>query len=262
MKFLLLSLLSVTLLSTSSFAQYKKNLDDHNHHHGSHGEYAERTVDPFGNPVKLYTDPPVANDTDEFDPPLLSMDAFNEILVEAEYLAAKRGATPTRVYLVADTEYIATHGGNWLTRILTIFNSARVTFSVNQGIELVPAGFMVWDSNGSTNSQILADLASDFSHITDGIVVGFTDDPNFTAGGRAYVYGSDPGTGYNVNANQSISATTYAVRHEISHNYSLSHDAQGSGIVCMMNYDYAYSVDYWDSAHWSELAGNSGWFIP
>ncbi|MDI5788079.1 hypothetical protein PO124_05235 [Bacillus licheniformis] len=33
----------------------------------------------------------------------------------------------------------------------------------------------------------------------------------------------------------------------------MNHDAQGSGIRCIMNYDYAYTVDVWDSAHNSQI---------
>ena len=167
MKYFLLSLISIYMLCATSFAQNKKNLDHHGHQHDNHSEYIEETVDPFGNPVKMYTDPRVENDTEEFDPPLLTMQEFYELQAEAEDRAYKNAVAPTRVYLVADTEYIAAHGGNWLNRILTIFNSARVSFAAWHGIELIPVGFLVWDSNGTTNSAILSDLASDFSHITD-----------------------------------------------------------------------------------------------
>ena len=119
-------------------------------------------------------------------------------------------------------------------------------------------GFFPWDSNGTTNSQILADLASDFSGLPDGLMVGFTRDSDFTAGGKAYVYSNDPGLGFPVVYDQSINSTMHALRHEISHNYGMGHDTDSS--VCMMNYDYAYSVDYWDDHHETQLIDNDSRF--
>ena len=76
-------------------------------------------------------------------------------------------------------------------------------------------------------------------------VIGFTKDSKFTAGGIAYVILPHLKVVLVV-LDQGTTSTPYAIQHEWSLNYGLSHDASGSGIKCMMNYDYAYSVNYWD----------------
>ncbi|MFB8736075.1 hypothetical protein ACEQPO_27800 [Bacillus sp. SL00103] len=48
--------------------------------------------------------------------------------------------------------------------------------------------------------------------------------------------------------------------HEYGHNFGLPHDPQGAGIVCLMNYDYSYTVDFFDAAHKNQVNRNKAWY--
>jgi hypothetical protein len=81
---------------------------------------------------------------------------------------------------------------------------------------------------------------------------------NFNAGSHAYTYSCDPGTGYAVVLDQGTASTTYAVRHAVGHVYGCGHDLDP--VVCLMNYTYTYSIDYFDVAHQDLIMCNMDWF--
>lgn len=171
--------------------------------------------------------------------------------------AANRTVT---VLAVADEEYRSAYP-DWQTRIQTIVENSDDAFIRDQGIDFQVQAVGSWSSQGADSSQILADLSRDWSGRSYDFVVGFTKDANFDAGGIAYVYSSDPaGSAFSVNLDQGITNTAKAAQHEFSHNYGLGHDNQGSGIRCVMNYDYAYTVDYWHADHSSQIQRNKTWY--
>ena len=248
------------LVLTPAFSQGKIWEADHDAHRHERGVAG---FDPFGNPVTTFTD---ARDPNPLPDEFIDMPTLEELMLRDQALRneVQKADAPIVVphYLAVDEEYRAAHPTDWMLRVITIQQSAAKAFRDEYRIDLVLAGIFTWQSDGTDNSGILADLTSDFASVSSGIVSGFTADADFTAGGKAYVYSTDPGTGYNVNYDQTVSATIYAIRHEISHNYSLGHDGSNSGKVCMMNYTYAYSVDYWDTAHYNELNSHRAWFQP
>lgn len=172
-------------------------------------------------------------------------------------LAANRIVT---VLAVADEEYRSAYS-DWQTRIQTIVEQSDDAFIRDQGIDFQVKAVGSWSSQGANSSQILADLSRDWSGRNYDFVVGFTRDANFEAGGIAYVYSSDPvGSAFSVNLDQGMTNTAKAAQHEFSHNYGLGHDNQGSGIRCVMNYDFAYTVDYWHASHSSQIQQNKSWY--
>ena len=156
---------------------------------------------------------------------------------------------PTRtvtILIAADEEYRAAHP-DWKTITAQVVEKADNSFWAEHSINFVVTGYANWKSDGANSSALLADLNTEWKNNTQyDFVIGFTKDSKFTAGGIAYVYSSAPQSGISVVLDQGTTSTPYAIQHEWSHNYGLSHDASGSGIKCMMNYDYAYSVNYWD----------------
>jgi Metallo-peptidase family M12 len=172
----------------------------------------------------------------------------------------KAQATKTvTVLAVADEEYRGTYS-DWQSRVQQIVENADDAFIRDHGIDFQVQAVGNWTSQGGNSSQILADLSRDWSGYSYDFVVGFSKDANFDAGGIAYVYSSDPGTAFSVNLDQGVTNTSKAAQHEFSHNYGLGHDAQGSGIRCIMNYDYSYSVDYWHPAHNTQIQNNKVWY--
>ena len=157
---------------------------------------------------------------------------------------------PTRtvtILIAADEEYRAAHP-DWKTITAQVVEKADNSFWAEHSINFVVTGYANWKSDGANSSALLADLNTEWKNNTQyDFVIGFTKDSKFTAGGIAYVYSSAPQSGISVVLDQGTTSTPYAIQHEWSHNYGLSHDASGSGIKCMMNYDYAYSVNYWDA---------------
>ncbi|XXM73207.1 zinc-dependent metalloprotease [Lysinibacillus sphaericus] len=173
---------------------------------------------------------------------------------------AKAQATRTvTVLAVADEEYRAVYG-DWQSRVQQIVENADNAFTRDHGIDFQVKAVGNWTSQGGNSSQILSDLSRDWSGYNYDFVVGFTRDVNFEAGGIAYVYSSDPGTAFSVNLDQGVTNTSKAAQHEFSHNYGLGHDPQGSGIRCIMNYDYSYSVDYWHPEHNTQIQNNKYWY--
>lgn len=176
----------------------------------------------------------------------------------SQKLSAQATKTVT-VLAVADEEYRAKYS-DWQTRVQQIVENSDDAFIRDHGIDFQVQAVGNWTSQGGNSSQILADLNNDWYGYSYDFVVGFTDDANFDAGGIAYVYSSSPGTAFSVNLDQGVTNTSKAAQHEFSHNYGLSHDAQGSGIQCIMNYDYSYSVDYWHPAHDTQIQNNKSWY--
>ncbi|WP_257348839.1 zinc-dependent metalloprotease [Pseudalkalibacillus decolorationis] len=175
---------------------------------------------------------------------------------EMKSLAATRTVT---VLAVADEEYRAKYS-DWQSRIQNIIERADNAFNRDHAIDFQVKAIAQWSSQGGSSSQILQDVGRDFDGYGYDFVAGFTGDRNFTAGGIAYVYNSAPsGSALSVNLDQG-SATSSAAQHEFSHNFGLPHDAQGSGIRCIMNYDYSYSVDYWDAEHDAEIEQHEYWY--
>ncbi|ATH93611.1 zinc-dependent metalloprotease [Bacillus glycinifermentans] len=173
---------------------------------------------------------------------------------------ASTGAQKVSVLAVADAQYRAKYS-DWQTRIVQIVEQADVMFNRDHSIDFVVEAVAPWTSSGSNSSQILSNLQRSFSGRNYKFVVGFTANSNFDAGGIAYVYNSKPnGSAFSVNLDQGTANTAKAATHEFSHNFGLNHDAQGSGIRCIMNYDYAYTVDVWDSAHNSQISRNKAWY--
>ncbi|MFI8684651.1 zinc-dependent metalloprotease [Rossellomorea sp. NPDC077527] len=164
------------------------------------------------------------------------------------------------VLVAVDEEYRAAHP-DWQTLTTNIVEKADDGFTRDHGIDFEIKAFAQWDSNGNSASEILQDLDRDFNGNGYDFVAGFTRDVNFNSGGIAYVYPSAPnGSAISVNLDQGAENTWHAAQHEFSHNYGAGHDAQGSGIQCIMNYDYSYQVDYWDQEHDNEIEAHKTWF--
>ena len=170
---------------------------------------------------------------------------------------------PTRtvtILIAADEEYRAAHP-DWKTITAQVVEKADNSFWAEHSINFVVTGYANWKSDGANSSALLADLNTEWKNNTQyDFVIGFTKDSKFTAGGIAYVYSSAPQSGISVVLDRGTTSTPYAIQHEWSHNYGLSHDASGSGIKCMMNYDYAYSVNYWDAAHDALIESHRNWY--
>ncbi|MFN2747715.1 MULTISPECIES: zinc-dependent metalloprotease [Bacillus] len=173
---------------------------------------------------------------------------------------ANTGSQKVSVLAVADAQYRAKYS-DWQTRIVQIVEQADVMFNRDHSIDFVVEAVAPWTSSGSNSSQILSNLQRNFSGKNYKFVVGFTANSHFDAGGIAYVYSGKPGgSAFSVNLDQGTANTAKAATHEFSHNFGLHHDAQGSGIRCIMNYDYAYTVDVWDSSHNSQIENNKAWY--
>ncbi|MCA0983397.1 zinc-dependent metalloprotease [Halobacillus yeomjeoni] len=170
------------------------------------------------------------------------------------------GDRTATVLIAADEEYRAARS-DWQTFTQNIVENADNAFVRDHGIDLEVQAFAQWSSEGNNASEILQDLDQDWNGQGYDFVVGFTKDSNFNAGGIAYVYQSSPyGSAVSVNLDQGAENTWRAAQHEFSHNYGLGHDAQGSGIECIMNYDYSYEVDYWDQEHDDEIQAHKAWY--
>jgi hypothetical protein len=251
--FSLTGLCLVFTLSVFTFAQDRVQGDD------QRGDQADSwaTTDIDGNPVTVFVDPPLANPVnhpwDDPDNPLFRGYEVEEF----EKYGNQIDAVTVPVYAVADEEYRAAHS-NWTNLLYQIIETADNAYYRDFGINWVIQGYYSWTSNGSNASGILSNLASAGSGLPDGLCMGFTRDSRFDAGGIAYVYSSNPGTGFSVCLDQGTSSTTYALRHEIGHNYGCSHDFDPT--VCLMNYTYAYSIDYFDSAHNNLISSHQNWF--
>jgi hypothetical protein len=164
------------------------------------------------------------------------------------------------VFIAADEEYRAAHS-DWQTLTQNIVENADNGFQRDHNVDFQVKALGEWSSQGANASEILQDLDRDWNGTGHDFLVGFTRDSNFNAGGIAYVYSSSPyNSAVSVNLDQGATNTWHAAQHEFSHNYGLGHDPQGSGIKCIMNYDYSYSVDYWDQDHDNEIQAHKGWY--
>ncbi|MFC0525364.1 zinc-dependent metalloprotease [Pontibacillus salicampi] len=169
-------------------------------------------------------------------------------------------AKTATVLIAADEEYRAAHS-DWQTYTKNIIENADNGFTRDHNIDLEVKVFAEWSSQGNNANEILQDLDRDWNGEGYDFVVGFTRDSNFNSGGIAYVYPSAPnGSAVSVNLDQGAENTWHAAQHEISHNYGLGHDAQGSGIKCIMNYDYSYQVDYWGTEHDNQIEAHRNWY--
>ncbi|EDL65660.1 zinc-dependent metalloprotease [Bacillus sp. SG-1] len=164
------------------------------------------------------------------------------------------------VLVAVDEEYRAANP-DWQTLTQNIVEKADDAFMRDHGIDFKIQAFAEWSSQGNDAVEILQDLERDWNGRGYDFVAGFTKDANFNSGGIAYVYSSDPsGSAISVNLDQGAQNTSYAAQHEFSHNYGLGHDPQGSGIKCIMNYDYSYQVDYWHQEHDDEIQAHKTWY--
>ncbi|WP_349409377.1 zinc-dependent metalloprotease [Pseudalkalibacillus sp. SCS-8] len=164
------------------------------------------------------------------------------------------------VFVAVDEEYRAAHS-DWQTLTQNIVENADNGFQRDHNIDFQVKAFGEWSSQGANASEILQDLDRDWNGTGHDFLVGFTKDSNFNAGGIAYVYSSSPyGSAVSVNLDQGATNTWHAAQHEFSHNYGLGHVQQGSGVKCIMNYDYSYSVDYWHQSHDDQIQSNKGWY--
>lgn len=220
-----------------------------------HGAYSYETTDPFGNAVTVVVDPPAADPINNpWDDPDSHLFRGDEIEDELKF---GKLAVTVNVNVVADEEYRAAHS-NWQNLLYNIIETADNSYVRDFGIDWVIGGYYTWTSNGNSSSAILSDLATDGSGLPKGLTQGFTKDSKFTAGGIAYVYSSNPGKGYSVCLDQGSTSTTSALRHEIGHNYGCQHDFDP--VVCLMNYTYSYSIDYFDTSHKNLIKGRTSWF--
>lgn len=260
MKKLTLALIVLAFVSVSALAQGKKIMDretvEHRHDDGS---VTIEMYDARGTLQKVVIDPPLETPLPEN--PLLDPESeyFQGLVPDETEIFGNHAkmAVTIPVYAIADEEYRAQYS-NWQSNLNQIIETADNAYYRDFGINWVIQGYYSWTSNGSSSSAILADLASDGSGLPDGLAMGFTRDSSFTAGGIAYVYSFNPGTGFSVCKDQGISSTTYALRHEAGHNYGASHDFDP--VVCLMNYTYSYSIDYFDSAHNNMINSRTNWF--
>ncbi len=237
--------------------------DDHLHGEKSHAHERSEAIDlkdkdPFGNKVAIFSDPKIENPVNHrWDDPADPLFRGFEVDEGEKYPKAATSVT-INVYAVADEEYRTKHS-NWTEKVYNIIETADNYFYNTFGINWVIQGYYSWTSDGEDAEAILGDLASDGSGLPDGLVIGFSDDDNFDAGGIAYVYGQNPDTGFSVVVDQGDTSTTYALRHEIGHNYGLGHDTLPF-LVCMMNYQYAYSVVTLDPFHMIDVLNRTTWF--
>lgn len=192
----------------------------------------------------------------------INLDSFSPTDVE-NFNSLPHTLAPTRtvtILIAADEEYRAAHP-DWKTITTQMVEKADNSFWAEHDINFIVTGYANWKSDGANSSALLADLNAEWKNNTQyDFVIGFTKDNKFTAGGIAYVYSAAPQSGISVVLDQGTTFTPYAIQHEWSHNYGLSHDASGSGIICMMNYDYVYSVNYWDAAHDALIESHRNWY--
>lgn len=252
---------AVALLGLCALAQSKARDDQPTDiQYYPDGAYSYPSTDIYGNDVTVVVEPrmPRLPDMPSDHPDHPDFVPEGEDVVAAKPGGGGGGGTvQVNVYAFADEEYRAAHG-NWTSTVGNIIEKADNAYGRDQKIDWVIVGYYEWQSNGRSASQLLSDLNGDSSFVGDGLVMGFTADPNFEAGGIAYVYNSNPGTGVSVCVDQGSTWTTYALRHEAGHNYGCSHDFDP--VVCLMNYTYAYSIDYFDNAHEALIDSHRNWF--
>ncbi|ASB87997.1 zinc-dependent metalloprotease [Bacillus sonorensis] len=173
---------------------------------------------------------------------------------------ASTGKQKVSVLAVADKQF-RTKYKDWKTRIVQIVEEADEMFNRDHDIDFVVEAVAPWNSSGKNASDILDNLAAKFEGQPYKFVAGFTANDNFEAGGIAFQYPVKPdGPAFSVTLDMGTENSAKAARHEFSHNFGVEHDPQGSGIRCIMNYDYAYTVDVWDEAHNELIEKNKVWY--
>ena len=259
-------LLATSILFAQDFASQQERVaipEDAQFHQD--GSYSFRTFDPHGNDVTVVVEPRLPNlpDLPRDNPAhpdfVRETDAMDQVHAKpgGGNGGGGNGQVTINVYAFADEEYRSAYS-NWQKKIGSIIEKADNAYGRDQNINWVVVGYYEWNSNGRSASQLLSDLSSESNGVGNGLVMGFTADPNFEAGGIAYVYNSNPGTGVSVCVDQGNTWTTYALRHEIGHNYGCYHDFDP--VVCLMNYTHAYSIDYFDSDHECLISSHRNWF--
>lgn len=263
------------LLMNSFFAiaQHKVPVDPHEHDVneaavndpyyntllGEKTHYSYKSTDPMGNPVTVVLDPPVFAKGQEFDE--LEHERFDSWEMDESEEGNAKASVTIDAYIWADEELRAARSNYhaWLDQVVeTADNAYWRDFQIHWQIRK----YWAFHSEFTDAQDLLykfADLCDRYEP-NNGLMMGFTKDPRFgpNVGGIAYVYTSDPGQGVSVTYDQGTSATIYALRHEIGHNFGCYHDYQTQ--VCMMNYAYAYSVDYFHSGHRNVVNANRNWF--
>ncbi|AOM08859.1 MULTISPECIES: zinc-dependent metalloprotease [Bacillus] len=236
---------TLLLLPFTSIPTHAQEVDTHQHSISSKLPVIGEPL-PKVNPAKITTP--------------LNPFSSSDIEISNSLLHALAPTRTVTILIAADEEYRAAHP-DWKTITAQMVEKADNSFWAEHNINFIVKGYANWKSDGANSSAILADLNAEWKNNTQyDFVIGFTKDSKFTAGGIAYVYSSAPQSGVSVVLDQGTTSTPYAIQHEWSHNYGLSHDASGSGIKCMMNYDYAYSVNYWDASHDALIESHRNWY--
>ena len=268
-----------TMLTLAVFCLTSGLMAQHGHDHGhghkapvnddgvytyyKDGSYSFKSIDLDGNDVTVVVEPrmPIIPDPPEADPShpdfVLETQEMDEMRMAKPGGGGGGGKVTVNVYAFVDEEYRAAYS-NWESKVGGIIEKADNAYGRDQNIDWKIVSYHEWDSDGRSASQMLSDLNGDSGFVGNGLVMGFTADPNFEAGGIAYVYNSNPGTGVSICVDQGNNWTVYALRHEIGHNYGCGHDFDP--VVCCMNYTYAYSVDYFDAAHENTISSHKSWF--
>lgn len=165
------------------------------------------------------------------------------------------------VMAVADEEFRAAHPFDWKKIIEESLEKADNPFQQQHQIDLQIAAYGEWQSEGTDGPSLVQDLDKDWNTGEYDFVIGFTKDPHFTDGGLAYQYTEKPEkSAVSLVKDMAPQYLPHVLQHEISHNYNLSHDEKGSGIRCIMNYDYTYQTTEWHPEHNEILAKNRTWY--
>ncbi len=173
-------------------------------------------------------------------------------------LATNEGKVAT-VLVAVDEEYRKKFS-NWQERTSNIVELTDNAFVRDFNIDLDVKAFRYWTSTGNNSQDILESLKGNGKDKYD-FVIGFVDDANYMDGGLAYVYKSPPTyAAYSTVLDQSTTATSRALQHELSHNYGLDHDPTAPEPLCTMNYYNGYTTTQWHSAHKSELGLHINWY--
>lgn len=173
------------------------------------------------------------------------------------------GARVATVAIAADEEFRSANS-NWTSTAATLVEEMDDAFNRDHNFDLDIKLYISWSSQGSSPEQLLDDLRKDWaSKYNYDFLIGFSNDSHIlSVGGIAYVYSSNPSTMAVslVNGTQSYKGIWHAGQHELSHNFGAGHHSSSDYTKCIMNYHYAYTVDYWDSTHGSIIARNKSWF--
>ncbi|PAE15853.1 peptidase M84 [Virgibacillus sp. 7505] len=256
------ALLITSLLSVPSVS-LADEVHDHGHNHETVGfDHIGDKLPKAGDFKDLESAPSIEQSTDvvEFNSKGKEVEKHRTESNTGGFSIADTGSQKVTVLAVADEEYRAAYP-DWQQRIISIVEQADNAFNRDHDVDYVVEAVGQWSSSGSNSSALLQDLQRDWDGRGYDFVAGFTRDSRFDAGGIAYVYSGAPsGSAISVNLDQGTRNTAYAAQHEFTHNYGIGHDAQGSGIRCIMNYDYSYTVDYWDEGHDRVLSQNKFWY--